>query len=316
MVKSKFIWAYLKSMRPYLFFVTGVAGWLGIVFSGVEANIFKQLVVLTVLFFSWGINQIINDYLGRKEDRINAPHRPMVSGELNVRYALVTTFILFVLGGIISFFLNPYALIIYLIGYIFNIIYEYLKGIPLLGNIWFGILISVCPFYGALAVSKQSLYMVFTNRDLIFVSLFVALVFSTMTYFTYYKDYYGDKVTGKKTLVVLLSPEKARYINFLMACIPYIVLFVVLGSKLWQPDMNIYFLILNGISFIVIFYTAFLYFKYSSGKKTVDALKWNFEGAVLFETSFIALVNPVLSLVIFAAGFLFVYYLFDFFQGK
>jgi len=316
MDKSKFIRAYIKSMRPYLFFATGIAGWLGIVFSGVEVNILRKFMVLVLLFFSWGINQIVNDYLGIKEDRINAPLRPMVSGELNIKYALVTTFTLFVVGAVISYLLNPYALIVYLIGYIFNIIYEYLKGIPLVGNIWFGILLSVCPFYGALAVSKQNLFMVLTNKDLVFVSLFIALMFSTMTFFTYYKDYKGDKLAGKKTLVVLLSPEKARFLNFLMAFIPYTALFIIIYSKLWQPDVNIWFLILNGVSFLLISYTALLLFKYPSGKNTIDTLKWNFSGTILFETSFIALANPLLSLVLFIVGFLSVYYLFVFLQTE
>ncbi len=314
MEKSKFIRAYIKSMRPYLFFATGIAGWLGIVFSGTEVNILRKFLVLVLLFASWGINQIVNDYLGIKEDRINAPNRPMVSGELNIKYALITTFILFVVGAVISYVLNPYALIVYLIGYVFNILYEYLKAVPLLGNIWFGILLSVCPFYGALAVSKQTLFIVFANKDLVFVSLFVALMFSTMTFFTYYKDYIGDKKIGKKTLVVLLSPEKARYLNLPMAFIPYIALFTVLYFKLWQPDNNNWFFILNGISFLLIFYTALLLFRYPGGEKAAGSLKWNFSGTVLFETSFIALVNPLLSIVLFVMGFLFVYYLFIFLQ--
>ena len=47
-----------------------------------------------MLFLSWGINQIINDYLGLKEDRVNAPNRPMVTGELDPGKALVLTEIL------------------------------------------------------------------------------------------------------------------------------------------------------------------------------------------------------------------------------
>jgi geranylgeranylglycerol-phosphate geranylgeranyltransferase len=314
METNKFIRAYIKSMRPYLFFATGIAGWLGIEFSGVEVNVLRKFLILVLLFFSWGINQIVNDYLGIKEDRINAPKRPMVSGELNTKYALVTTSVLFIVGAVISYLLNPYALIVYLIGYAFNIIYEYLKAVPLLGNIWFGILLSVCPIYGALAVSNQSLLEVLTNKDLIFVTLLIALMFSTMTFFTYYKDYEGDKATGKKTLVVLLSPEKAKFLNFLMAFIPYVALFVILYFKLWQPEINIWVFILNGISFLLIFYTAFLLFKYPRGEKASDSLKWNFSSTVLFETSFIALVNPLLSIVLFIVGFLVVYSLFVFLQ--
>lgn len=313
---NRFVRAYIKSMRPYLFFATGVAGWLGIAFSGIEVNILKKILILFLLFSSWGINQIINDYLGIKEDRINAPKRPMVSGELNIKFALITTFILFILGAVISYLLNPYALIIYLIGYAFNIIYEYLKSIPLLGNLWFGILLTVCPIYGALAIGNQTLLEVLNNKNLIFVTLLIALMFSTMTFFTYYKDYRGDKLAGKRTLVVLLSPEKAKYLNFLMALIPYTILFLTLYTKAWQPVLNPYFIILNVISFMLIFYTAFSLFKNPKGEKTSGVMKWNFSGTISFEVSFLALINPLLSIILFITGFISVYYLFAYFQNE
>ena len=97
----KFFKAYVKSMRLYYSFVTGIAGWIGVAYyeflvkSASEHSIEiaptpeKKLVILFLLFLSWGINQIINDYLGLKEDRINAPDRPMVTGELNPKWALL-----------------------------------------------------------------------------------------------------------------------------------------------------------------------------------------------------------------------------------
>ena len=76
----KFVKAYIKSMRLYYSFVTGIAGWLGVSFYEYLAkNTYdpvrvvpttgKKGMILMLLFLSWGINQIFNDYLGRKEDR-------------------------------------------------------------------------------------------------------------------------------------------------------------------------------------------------------------------------------------------------------
>jgi geranylgeranylglycerol-phosphate geranylgeranyltransferase len=79
----RFLRAYIKSMRLYYSFVTGIAGWIGVAYyefialSSTEYTTEiippteKKLVILILLFLSWGINQIVNDYLGRKEDRIN-----------------------------------------------------------------------------------------------------------------------------------------------------------------------------------------------------------------------------------------------------
>ena len=97
----RFLKAYGKSMRIYYSFVTGIAGWVGVAYyqyiantvgergtSGLErtievpAPLSRQIVIILILFLAWGINQIVNDFLGYKEDKINAPMRPMVTGEL------------------------------------------------------------------------------------------------------------------------------------------------------------------------------------------------------------------------------------------
>ncbi|MFA5031943.1 MAG: UbiA family prenyltransferase [bacterium] len=311
---NKSIRLYIKSMRPYLFFITGISGWLGILFANTSSSIPRQIIVLSILFLSWGINQVINDLLGIEEDKINAPHRPIASGELSKKHVLLFSICLFALGAIATYFLNPYALIIYFCGYLFNIIYEYCKGLPLLGNIWFGILIAVTPFYGALAVSKGDIISVLCNKDLIFIALFIALISSTMTFFTYFKDYSGDKQTGKKTLVVLLTPKKAKLLNFVASTIPFLVLFIVLFFNLWQPNTNLVFWILIAIAFIILQYTAFLYFKNPYGKATYYSLKWNFEGATMFQIAFMALINPLLSVIVFVIGFITVGYLFNLYK--
>ena len=84
----KFIKAYIQSMRLYYAFVTGIAGWIGMAFyEYIAKSSFqtvelvpaaeKKALVLIMLFLSWGMNQIINDYLGLKEDKVNAPMRSM-----------------------------------------------------------------------------------------------------------------------------------------------------------------------------------------------------------------------------------------------
>lgn len=311
---SKSIRLYIKSMRPYLFFITGISGWLGILFANTSSGVLKQIIVLIILFVSWGINQVINDLLGIKEDKINAPHRPIASGELSKKYVLLFSAVLFTLGAIVTYFLNPYALIIYFTGYIFNIIYEYCKGTPILGNIWFGILIAVTPFYGALAVGRENIINVLGNKDLIYISLLVALISSTMTFFTYFKDYSGDRQTRKMTLIVLLTPDKAKLLNFAASTIPFLVLFIILFFNLWQPATNLLFWILLAIAFITLQYTAFLYFKNPTGKTTYYSLKWNFEGATMFQIAFMAIVNPLLSAVVFVVGFIAVGYLFNLYK--
>jgi hypothetical protein len=70
----RFIRLYIRSMRLYYSFVTGIAGWLGFAFyehiatdfrnRGDHAFAAQKNLIITMLFFSWGINQIVNDLSG------------------------------------------------------------------------------------------------------------------------------------------------------------------------------------------------------------------------------------------------------------
>ena len=302
---GKFLRAYIKSMRPYTFFITGIAGLIGMLLVKSSVSILQQVIVLVLLFSSYGVNQIINDLLGLREDKWNAPLRPSISGELDKRNAIITTFIIVVLGAIITFFFNPYALIIYCVGYLFSILYEYIKGIPVIGQFWFGFLISLATIYGALAITNQTLFQILNNADLMYMALLVMLSSATMCYFTYFKDYLGDKKEGKKTLIVLLTPNYARKLNFLMSLLPFIVLLCICYFNLWSLRINSCFLILTTIAFILSQYTSLLYYKrHNNSDKEKSNLELNFESTVLFQVSLIALVNPLLAVILFIFSFL------------
>lgn len=136
---KKFVVAYVKTMRLYYSFITGIAGWIGVSFYFwlkevryatpiTSDDYLRGIVVLVILFSSWGVNQIFNDWLGLPEDRVNAPHRPMVSGELNVRWALTTSLTLMGIAAIVSYHLNPWSLIPLFAGFLLNFVYNYSKA--------------------------------------------------------------------------------------------------------------------------------------------------------------------------------------------
>jgi geranylgeranylglycerol-phosphate geranylgeranyltransferase len=115
---------YIKSMRLYYSFVTGVAGWVGVSLVSNELTP-RALIALAILFSAWGVNQIINDYLGLPEDRINAPNRPMVSGELNINWALALSGVLIVISTTIAWWFSPISAVFLIIGVLLNVAYEY-----------------------------------------------------------------------------------------------------------------------------------------------------------------------------------------------
>lgn len=173
------------------------------------ASAAKKLVILVLAFLSWGINQIINDYLGLPEDRINAPERPMVKGDLNPQKALLLSTILIIASALVTWFCLETAAVIFLLaGVTLNVLYEKAKGYGVWGNIVFGLMICMVTLYGFYAMGpvKGSLW---PSRILPVLAL-LCTINGLMTLYTYFKDYSGDRRTGKKTLIVIWGLRKSR----------------------------------------------------------------------------------------------------------
>ena len=314
--------AYIRSMRLYYSFVTGIAGWLGVAYyehlAGnpalrtieVAPAPEKKLLILVILFLSWGVNQIVNDYLGLKEDRINAPERPMVTGELNPRLALLVSATLMVIPGVVTwFYLQPVAVLFLAGGVLLNILYEYAKARGIFGNIVFGLMITMAPLYGGYASGPTAATVFQPNR--ISVLLLVLVMNALMTYYTYFKDYRGDLLAGKRTLVVVFGPEKSRWIAVASALIPTIVFGVLRVTGMHQTPLNNTFIILGVLTVFLQIWTGVLYWKNPSGGKAYASLETNFRACTCGQAALIAIFYPDLAIWLFTFSYIFVGFLFD-----
>ena len=149
------------------------------------------------------------------------------------------------------------------------------------------------------------------DKKLSLLALAIILINITVAFFAYYKDFVGDKVAGKKTIIVQLTPHRAKYLNFLASAFPFTVILFLLSSPIWKESINLYFFSFMLLSFIILQYTAFLFFKHPQGSDTYYSLRWIFRGAVLFKTSFIALVNPFMAGILYGINFILIGFLFD-----
>ena len=266
--------------------------------------------ILIILFLAWGINQIINDYLGQKEDRINAPERPMVTGELNPKAALITSILLLTGSVLITWlYLEPIAIIPLLAGVVLNLVYEYAKGWGVWGNITFGIMISMCGLYGFWASGPMEIYMTKSRFSALF---FIVILNGLMTYYTYFKDFIGDMAAGKKTIVVKYGLEKNKVIAIMASFLPSI-LFVIgyFGFSSFEIELNNTFVILAALTVFLQIWTGYLYHKNPKGEMTYYSLVTNFRACTCGQTAIIALFNPVLGMMLFLIAYVFVGFLFN-----
>lgn len=313
---GRFLAAYVKSMRLYYAFVTGLAGWIGVAYSRFLhpelASAQRTALVLVILFLSWGINQIINDFLGLREDRINAPHRPMVTGELHPGGAVGLSGILLGIAGIVTWRLAPVALVPLAGGVLLNVLYEYAKGIPFLGNVVFGVMISMCTAFGFLAMSPGIPVIWTTGR--VSVLFLVALMNGLMTYYTYFKDYAGDKAAGKITAVVQQGIERSRRTAIASSVLPGAVLWTLIGLGAFESTIKGGFIFLFCVTFFLHIWTGILYYRHPTGRRAYFSLATNFRACTAGQVTLIALFNPELALSLFILAYVLIGFLFGLYQ--
>jgi len=330
-----FVKAYVKSMRLYYSFITGIAGLMGVAYYQYVAHsrdvvalseirktvetptsASNMILIILILFLGWGINQIINDALGLKEDRINAPDRPMVTGELNPRLAVLLSFILMFAAALVTVFhLEAQAVIPLVAGVGLNIVYEYAKGRGIWGNIVFGVMISTCAMFGFMAAGPSQASIWTTSR--ISMIAYIALINGVMTFYTYFKDYEGDKACGKNTLVVRYGLKQSKYISIIAAFLPSVVFVIAyFGLRLWPIPLNGVFVLLALLTLCLQVWTGYLFFKNPQGEMTYYSLSFNFRACACSEAALISLYNPTLGILLFFLTYTIIGFLFNFHVNK
>jgi geranylgeranylglycerol-phosphate geranylgeranyltransferase len=316
-----FLLAYVKSMRLYYAFITGITGWIGVAFyqflAPGQTSLGRSTLILILLFLSWGVNQIINDYLGLAEDRINAPHRPMVTGELAIRPALLCSACL--LGGtlVISYFLNPWAALAAALAIGLNILYEYAKAWSMVANLVFGVMIAMCAVFGFLACGPAPEPLLTSNR--LCGLAIIAAANGLMTYFTYFKDYEGDRQAGKHTFIARHGFAIGRVVGLIGTVLLLLLLVLVLVVG-WIPTGDILFprtfLFCCLVAGALQFWNVYLFFRNPTGCATYFNLKHNFRACVATELTLIALFNETLALYLLIISYILIGFLFAFHQDE
>lgn len=198
---------YLHLMRPVNCLMMGFAVAVGAALAN-PVNLKTSWLNVAYGFVTGSMltaaSMAINDYYDREIDAVNEPNRPIPSGAVRPKEALVFASILTVAGFVAAYMTNLYCLLAAIVAWLVFSAYTTAgkrSGLP--GNF----LVSACvaiPFvYGNVAVlSSVSLN----------VLLFVLMVFMSNTGREITKgivDVQGDKTQGVKTLAVRYGEKKA-----------------------------------------------------------------------------------------------------------
>lgn len=233
----RFLYYYVRSMRLYYGFVTATTVLAGLYrwhrFPAIsDAGPFgwslRDAALLAMGFLAWGFNQIFSDWCDRKEDAINAPHRPMVTGALALRPALVLSFAGLAVLAITGFLMSPWTLAFLALGGALNVAYSLLKRVPVLNCLVYACAISCCALFAVAGIAGRCP----NAQELGFVAAWILPVHFLMCHNSYYKDVAGDRVAGVRTLQTL-CPAAAKVVSAVMAGIAVALMSFVAVSNLF-----------------------------------------------------------------------------------
>jgi len=212
---------YLVQMRPYLFFVSGIAGLSGLALNPhFKMNTVSSLFIFLAFFFSYGFGQALTDCFQTDTDKISAPYRPLSKGILSIKNVKYVSIIGLILVTSILIFNNMYNMLFCTLSIIGLWSYSYFKR-----NYWFA-----GPFYNAWIVALLvimgylagsgtpiSLQM---NPDILIVLSITFFSYANFVLIGYLKDITADKQTGYKTFPVVFGWNKTIWIGdiILLVC--------------------------------------------------------------------------------------------------
>ncbi len=206
LLTGRFWRGYLVTMRPYLLFVSGAAGAVGLAFIP-EPVTWRVLLAFLPLFFSYGLGQALTDCFQTDTDAISSPYRPMVRGEISRGAVMATSLVGLIVGVFIMGFLNRWALILAALTVVGLLTYTPLKRTWWGGPPWNSWIVALLPMIGRLADPGVGLLTLFSRsrpETDAFVAAVLAIFFGYANFVVmgYFKDISADRQTGYNTFPV------------------------------------------------------------------------------------------------------------------
>jgi len=217
----KYFWI---TMRPYLLFVSGITGIVGLSFAPTLSTFSTTILVIT-FFFSYGFGQALTDCFQIDTDSLSSPYRPLTQGKISKQDVLKVSLTGLSLIGIILTFYALFNLLLTTLAIMGLATYTYFKK-----RWWAG------PFYNAWIVSVLCLIGYVAGSGNVKLILDTKLYFTLLTVFIgyanfvlsgYFKDISADRKTGYNTLPVVYGVKISSVVSDIFAFVTVIFTGVV-----------------------------------------------------------------------------------------
>ncbi|WP_440678653.1 4-hydroxybenzoate octaprenyltransferase [Candidatus Pelagibacter sp. HIMB1611] len=244
-------------------------------FSSSWDNYFFYLILFflgAVLMRSAGC--IVNDILDRKFDAkvFRTKDRPIASGKISVKLAIVYSIILCLLAFLVLINFNLFTIILALGSMPLAFTYPLMKRFTYWPQLFLGITFNYGLILGWTAIKGQI--------DIIPILFYLGAIFWTLGYDTIYgfQDIKDDEIIGLKSTSIKFKGNAKK---FLFLCYSILIVLFVVGGLLMS--FNYIYFILSILSFVHLFLYQMKIFNFKDPKSCLNAFKSNnLFGAIIF----------------------------------
>lgn len=248
---NKRILSVIKISRPLNILIV----FLTVIVAGFICSYNNEIPLKTILAavsasFIAAAGYIINDFFDIKIDKVNRPDRPLVTGALSPKSALVyyTTFSL--LGMFFAISINFIAVIIAVLTILLLLIYSYkFKSVTLLGNFTVAVLTGLTFIYGGISVKNISFAII--------PALFALLINFIREIVKDMEDLNGDIKNGIETFPSKFGFSSAK--NFLFIITILLILFTCYPFILRLYKIEYFIIVMSIVNPILVYVLVSIY---------------------------------------------------------
>lgn len=236
LLSIRFLRAYVMTMRPYLLFVSGITGLVGMALVR-DVPTPGALLVGIAFFLSYGFGQALTDCFQMDTDAISAPWRPLIQARVRRSHVLAVSLVGLIAVGATLTAAHGWNLPLVIAMIAGLATYTHFKRIWWAGppwNAWIVTLVCAAGLLAGLGLAPAGMNGAGTARtDAVAVTgTMVAVFFGYMNFVLagYFKDIGADRATGYRTMPVHHGRRASSSVSSLFAIVAMIGGIVAFGS--------------------------------------------------------------------------------------
>ena len=215
-VSGAFLRAYVVTMRPYLLFMSGITGLVGLALAP-QISVGWTLLFGAAFFGAYGFGQALTDCFQMDTDQLSSPYRPLVRGAIRRQDVLWVSLAALAGTGALLVIHQPWNLLLAALGVVGLVTYTPFKrrwwGGPFY-NAWIVVVLCLMGYLSGVGTAGASVqWTPLLARTL----LTVLFGYANFVLTGYFKDVSADRATGYRTLVVVAGFRTAARVSDVLA---------------------------------------------------------------------------------------------------